>query len=146
MLYQGSGYNNDRDESVADEAEHLWDVDEAERFMRLAIYYPDLLSHQEQEIWKLVHDSHLLMPALSRENGRLQWNHTVLAEEVFPAIRRRWPELMAAYETGSSSARSEWAERAKADVIGGKVYGDRWRAPDPLAKSESEAFDDDIPF
>ena len=41
--------------SVADaeRAQHLWDLDEPDRVVRLAINYPDLLTHEEQLVWKL---------------------------------------------------------------------------------------------
>ena len=138
LLYTHSGHPGDPDVtvSVADEAARLWDVDDAERFVRLAIHYPDLLSHQEQEVWKLVQDSHLLLPAQQRRSGRVQWDRAVLEDDVFPVIRRRWPALIAAYATGSPSARSEWVERTRADVDGGKVFpGFPRQLPD-----------DDIPF
>lgn len=32
----------------------LWDVDEPDRFVRLAKWYPSLLTHDEQRLWKLV--------------------------------------------------------------------------------------------
>jgi hypothetical protein len=31
----------------------LWDVDPADRFVKLALRYPDLLNHEEQRLWKL---------------------------------------------------------------------------------------------
>lgn len=50
--------------TVADWATELWDIDEADRFARLALYYPDLLTHDEQILWKLI-----------RENGFLWKGH-----------------------------------------------------------------------
>lgn len=50
--------------SIADVAAHLWDVDEPDRFVKLALRYPDLLTHDEQVIWKLV-----------RENGSIWKGH-----------------------------------------------------------------------
>jgi hypothetical protein len=46
--------DNDPGTSIADEAAWLWDIDEADRFARLALRYPDLLTHEEQATWKLV--------------------------------------------------------------------------------------------
>ena len=42
--------------SFAEEAENLWDVDDADRFARLALRYPELLTHEEQVRWKLVRE------------------------------------------------------------------------------------------
>jgi hypothetical protein len=146
LLYQGTGYGGDDNVSVAEEAVRLWNVDDAERFLRLAIHYPDLLTHQEQEVWKLVQDSLLLLPAQGRRNGRVAWDFAVLEDQVFPAVRRRWPDLMMAHATGTLSARSEWIERTKTEVMEGKVYP----TPTPLLKPKSKTgfddVDDDIPF
>lgn len=40
--------------ALAQKQSHLWDVDEAERSARLALNYPELLSYDEQVVWKLV--------------------------------------------------------------------------------------------
>jgi predicted transcriptional regulator len=140
VIYQGTGYQGDDNKSIAEEMGRLWDVDEAERFLRLAIHYPDLLSHQEQEIWKLVQDSLLLQPAQSRQHGRVSWDHAVLEDQVFPAVRRRWPDIMMANATDSPSARSEWIERTKAEVIEGKVF------QKPKGKTSFDDLDDEVPF
>jgi hypothetical protein len=46
-----------KDQSVADVAAQLWDVDEADRFVKLAVRFPDLLTHDEQKLWKLIRES-----------------------------------------------------------------------------------------
>lgn len=43
--------------SLADEAAHLWHVDEPTRFARLALRYPDLLTFEEQALWRLIRDN-----------------------------------------------------------------------------------------
>jgi hypothetical protein len=40
--------------SVSEATGILWDVDEADRFARLAFQFPDLLLHEEQVLWKLI--------------------------------------------------------------------------------------------
>lgn len=42
------------EETVSDYAEFLWDVDEADRFMKLALHFEGLLTHKEQVMWKVV--------------------------------------------------------------------------------------------
>src|SRR5262249_44815579 len=42
------------DHSIAEEANQLWDVDEADRFAKLAFRHPELLTHSEQVLWKLI--------------------------------------------------------------------------------------------
>jgi hypothetical protein len=68
----------------ADEAaERVWDVDEADRFVKLAQIFPELLTVEEQRLWKLIretpyfcHSNHFprefanaLPPALSSPSG-----------------------------------------------------------------------------
>src|SRR6266446_2011041 len=57
-------FNGDIGPTVASEASALWDVDEPDRFVLLALHYPDMLMHEEQVLWKLV-----------RENGYLWRGH-----------------------------------------------------------------------
>lgn len=40
--------SGDAARTVASEAAHLWDVDEAARFVKLATHYPELLTYEEQ--------------------------------------------------------------------------------------------------
>ncbi len=39
--------------------EEIWDVDEADRLVKLALYSPELLTYGEQKIWKLIKESGL---------------------------------------------------------------------------------------
>lgn len=40
--------------SLSQEVSLLWDVDEADRFVILALNYPHLLDHDEQNLWKMI--------------------------------------------------------------------------------------------
>lgn len=42
----------DDETTLAEEADWLWDADEGERFVRLALRHPSLLTHEEQIKWK----------------------------------------------------------------------------------------------
>ncbi len=46
--------------SVADDAGALWDVDDSDRFANLAFRYPELLTHEEQIVWKLIRECEVL--------------------------------------------------------------------------------------
>jgi hypothetical protein len=48
--------DKDGSPSLADQAGHLWDVDEPDRFAKLALHYPHMLTHDEQVMWKLVRE------------------------------------------------------------------------------------------
>ena len=70
-------------------ATELWDVDEADRFAKLAFRFPYMLTHDEQMLWKLV-----------RENGFFWWrnadNGTWDIEEEwfhFDRLREHWTTL-----------------------------------------------------
>ena len=79
-LHQSDNFEDNR--TVQEDASRLWDVDETQRFARLAILYPDLLSYREQEIWRLLKDSLLLSPARRRNSmGNLEWDWGVLGEQ-----------------------------------------------------------------
>jgi hypothetical protein len=43
--------------SLAGQSADLWDVDEPDRFAKLAIRYPQMLTHDEQVLWKLVREN-----------------------------------------------------------------------------------------
>lgn len=58
--------------SIAEEASQLWDVDEADRFAKLAFGYPHLLTHEEQVRWKLIQECGYLWGADSR-SGTYFW-------------------------------------------------------------------------
>lgn len=163
MLFQGNSYENDPPATVADEVSRLWDVDQSERFVRLAIAYPELMTHEEQEVWKLLQDSHILQPAQSRRNGRVMWDMAILEDRVFAEVRRYWSSLMIAYSDAKLDAQHvtfEWVEQTKA-----KVTADRTppaqspyagppaarpapppRTAPPKSPTGFDDMDDDIPF
>ena len=58
-LCEGSGFN-DEGVTVQDEGDKLWDVDEPDRFAKLALNYPELLTHDEQIKWKLIRENGFL--------------------------------------------------------------------------------------
>jgi len=61
--------NSDFSRSLALEASVLWDVDEADRFAKLAIHYPDLLNHYEQVLWKHIRECRGLWKEESRQTS-----------------------------------------------------------------------------
>ena len=74
VYLQEGGYNNDPGTSVADAANSLWDVDDADRFAKLALSYPDLLTHEEQKRWKLIRENGYLWRGNNRKNdGKWTW-------------------------------------------------------------------------
>ncbi len=136
ILHVGTGYNGDENLSVSDESRRLWDVDESERFIKLAIAYPDLLTHEEQERWKMVGDSGLLSPAKRRTtSGYVDWDHAALDDHVYPAVRKFWGALLEAHASGPA-ARSNWVNTMSEKIRTGSVY----------ATQKPQPSEDDIPF
>ena len=145
-LYQGSGYNGDDSVSLKDEESRLWDVDQSERAARLAILYPDLLTHEEQERWKMLTDSQLLAPALRRKQGNRLWDWAVLEDIVFPMLRRHWGALLAAHEAGIEASR-KWVTDIQERIAAGTIYAKSASATATSRPSTGfDDMDDDIPF
>jgi hypothetical protein len=115
-------------------------VDDADRFAKLALRYPDLLNHFEQVLWKLIRENGFLWRGSRNKAGKWTWS----VEEkylMFERLREHW-------DTFLRVARGE-ADRSK--LPGWAVYE---RAPDkpPVPPTDGEqekplAMDDeDIPF
>jgi hypothetical protein len=102
--------------TIAFEADELWDVEEADRFVQLALHHRDLLTFEEQQLWKALNSSQLLSPAEPLEAGF----NVKLEMHVLPVLRDFWPELMKV--RSSSSELRVWADRVRADVASGKIY------------------------
>ncbi|MFM9880365.1 MAG: hypothetical protein ACKVOO_08155 [Burkholderiaceae bacterium] len=143
-MYHGSGYNGDESVFLSDVETKLWDVDQSERFVRLAILYPDLLTHEEQERWKLLNDSQLLAPAMQRRSGVRQWDFTVLEDVVFSVLRRFWVSLLAAHEAGPDAGR-KWVSDIQEKIAAGTIYKKK-TALKEVAPSGFDDMTDDIPF
>lgn len=157
-LYHGNGQDYDESVFLSDVENKLWDVDQSERFARLAIRYPDLLTHEEQERWKMLTDSQLLSPAMERKNGQRLWDWSKLEDVVFPMLRRHWVALLAAHETGTETSK-KWVSDIQEKIEAGTIYKSAAPAPvrlpprppsgvpaKPKAASGFDDMDDDIPF
>lgn len=78
--------------SLADEASSLWDVDEADRFVKLAIRHQDLLTHEEQIRWKLIRENGAVWYGkyMFARNGEYVWDDTNLGAIKFQELRQHW--------------------------------------------------------
>jgi hypothetical protein len=79
--------------TIGTEAGYLWDVDEADRFAKLALRYPELLTHEEQVRWKLIRDTVTLWheAPVGNESGELN----------FEKLRRNWKRVTQASLAGT---------------------------------------------
>ena len=127
MLTDDSGFKA-RETNLADEAAYLWDVDEADRFARLALRYPDMLTHDEQVRWKLI-----------RENGYLWRGHESGADE-------KWTWTVEERSLVYERLREHWSKFvAVAEGLADKSILPAWQKQQP-AKSGFDDLDDEIPF
>lgn len=136
-LAESSGYNNDYGSTVHDETDKLWDVDAPDRFAKLALHYPELLTHEEQIKWKLI-----------RENGYLwrgryidgKWMWQIKEESlIYKRLREYWDQFSAvAQGEKENSILPTWIESEPEDP-----------PPDPPIFPKPPTFskpDDDVPF
>lgn len=119
--------------SIGDEAENLWDVDEADRFAKLALRYPHLLSHEEQVRWKLIRECGYLWRGKYGPPPAQEWRWSITEESLcFDRLRDKW-ELFCAVANGDKPASDlpTWAKSNRQT---------------PKSSSGFDDMDDDIPF
>lgn len=112
LLREGSLANNDHGTSIASAAAWLWDVDEADRFARLALRFPDLLTHEEQVTWKLIRENgYLWKGSPDKVTGEWTWR-TDEKELIFERLREHWDKFKAvATGQADKSILPTWAKR-----------------------------------
>lgn len=146
-------YEGMRD-TIGTEAEYLWDVDEADRFAKLALRYPHLLTHEEQVRWKLIKEC----PGVWR--GRYvgdpeTWTWKVAEDTLsFDNLRKHWGSLCAVADgVAAVETLPAWLmNKVKpADYSAPKVNTSASLAKAGIAKPSLpstgfEDMDDDIPF
>lgn len=124
--------------SISDVASTLWDVDDAERFARLALNYPEMLNHAEQVLWKLICECGYLWTGHYEGPGpKLRFTWYIRQESlIFERLRENW-------ENFNKVARGE---ANKTSLPG-------WVKEKSVSNSESDSSgtvtpldDDDIPF
>ncbi len=114
--------------SIANEKHELWDVDEADRFAKLAFNYPEMLNHHEQVLWKLVRENEFFWIENKRGN---QWQPAYLINE---RLRENWKMLNLVAEVGTGTMYDELRKN--------------WKIPSSEAhrKAPPTDLDDKIPF
>lgn len=82
--------------TLADVADRLWDVDEADRFAKLALLAPHLLDYDEQRLWKLVREYGYVWRGRWKDTGnktqRFTWEPAEQSLD-FARLREVWPAL-----------------------------------------------------
>jgi hypothetical protein len=96
-------------ESIARMSAALWDVDEPDRFAKLAIRYPEMLTHDEQVLWKLIRENGYLWRG-HYDQQTYQWTWQVRQDTlIFERLRKSWQAFCSvAYENGSTGKLPTW--------------------------------------
>jgi hypothetical protein len=121
----------------AERINHLWDLDEPDRVARLALNYPDLLTHDEQCVWKLIRENGFLWKG--RFDGKpAEWTWQVReASLIWERLREYWAVFRAvAMGTKSHADLPSW-EKVRRTA---RTNGPSWDAP------KGGDLDDEIPF
>ncbi len=103
--------------SIASTAHNLWDVDEADRFVKLAFDYPDLLTHDEQVLWKFVRENGYLWRGKFR-GAENKWSWEIVEYSlIIQRLREHWSNFVAvAKGEGEKSTLPTWRETE--EVVG----------------------------
>jgi hypothetical protein len=107
-LMETSDFNGQYDRSVLDEASKLWDLEPSDRLIKLAENYPDLLTYEEQIIWKAIFEIRA-SESYKDDAGQTKfiWYNFVEgngnAKSVIRAtVKECWPKLVA-YAEGNAT-------------------------------------------
>ncbi len=78
--------------TVWDKGRILWDVNEADRFANLAFKEPNLMTYDEQILWKVICETSGIWEGAFGSNGKWQWDveEKSLARE---SLRQHWENL-----------------------------------------------------
>lgn len=84
-------------QTVWSEGDYLWDVDEADRVAKLALRYPQLLTFDEQVLWKLVVECGAVWKGHRDATGLWVWE---VSEQTldFQELRMHWDDFVAVAE------------------------------------------------
>lgn len=138
-VYLRHSENAFEDVSLASEAESLWDVDEADRFAKLALRYPELLNHEEQKRWKLIRENGWLWRGAYRGTAN-RWTWEIKEVDFcFDRLREKW-ELFCAVARGEEipAKLPTWTDK--------KAPEQPIQKPSASPPVDKGFEDDDIPF
>jgi hypothetical protein len=139
VLYEGEDYPGGPDVrvTVADKDSSLWDVVEADRFAKLALRYPDLLSYEEQVLWKIIKENGFVWRGTFQKEP--PYAFTWLTTEThlhFKRLREYWANFVAvASGEAEESTLPKWKE-----------VGTPSAPPPPPPRSKVDDLEDEIPF
>ena len=83
--------DGDGDKTVADLRRELWDPIESDRFCILASWFPNLITHDEQILWKLINDVWWLVMPTQDAQGPFKGFRIGIPR--FEFVRKHWDFL-----------------------------------------------------
>jgi hypothetical protein len=120
--------------STAEQRLSLWDVEESDRVIKLAMHFPELLTYEEQLVWKLVRGcGYLWRGHFSKSNGDWEW--TISGENLI------WDRLRAHWQTFRDVAEGDLPKEQLPTWVKNKAP-----QSSPSARTNALHIDDDIPF
>ncbi|MGA9725135.1 MAG: hypothetical protein WBQ86_21955 [Candidatus Binatus sp.] len=89
LVFLRNDKTNPQIHSLLDEPE-LWDVFEPDRFAKLALRHPELLTHHEQIVWKLIQENELVWRKNHwSDDGELVWS-VEESNVIWKKLREHW--------------------------------------------------------
>jgi hypothetical protein len=123
--------------TLAQEAQTLWDIDEPDRIVKLALRYPELLTHDEQVVWKLIRECGYLWKG--RVDGGGNWIWEIQEDSLnFERLREYW-ELFKRIASGEAD------KRDLPSIVTTKPLVSKMKS-DPSDSFRPLDDDDDLPF
>ena len=102
--------------SLSERASQLWDVDEPDRFVNLALRYPNLLTHEEMVLWKLVSENQYFWKFTQSDDSSKPFVNLNSIDYV--ALREQWRILKSVvYEDSDGSKIPRSRDDAKPYVV-----------------------------
>jgi len=96
----------DNETTVADMARKLWDVDDADRFVKLAIHAPHLLNYDEQRLWKLIKENGAVWMGWYEEGTFGEWRWHINESTIDYARLREYWDTFVTVAAGEKPAES----------------------------------------
>jgi hypothetical protein len=112
----------------------LWDPYEADRFMRLAIHFPELLDHDGQLLWKHIRENGAIWRGEFDENGEYTWR-TNIETVRWDVLREHWDTFVDVAQGKSEHKKlPSWEKKGTP------------KKPSPPSSDFGGDFDDEVPF
>ncbi len=144
--------------TIGNEAEYLWDVDDADRFAKLALRYPHLLTHEEQVKWKSIRESGAVWRGTYNGGPLNEFTWSVDEDSlIYPLLREHWATFCAVAESGEGQDKLPTWKRVDPKAPPAvprrappprSPYGSAPppRSAPPKPSTDFDDMDDDIPF